>query len=166
MRSPLPLLLALSVAMFVGQFARAEEVMVVDPRISARHALECAKLDYQLYTQVDFPREVRHLESSVKFTKAEVDMLDRRVREFNRFNRFEIGRPLHVSFENAKLALLDAQLRLKDLEAELFALRRFHGDRCRMLELKVYQARVHLVHLEGGPAMIAPAVAEEPLDSV
>ena len=71
-----------------------------------------------------------------------------------------------MSFENTKLALLDAQLRLKDLQAELFALRRFHSDRCRMLELKVYQARAYLVNLEGGPAYIEPVQAAEPLDSV
>ena len=72
MRSLLPLSLVLLSVQFV---CAEEELALVDPRVAARQSLECAKLELRLYLRVEYPREVRHLESAVKLTKAEVNVL-------------------------------------------------------------------------------------------
>lgn len=119
-------------------------------RLAARHALEIAKLELRLYRQVEYPREKRHLEATIQLTRAEVKMLRRRIRAYHPFDQFEIGKPLLVTLQNTKLALLAAELRLEDIQAELTALRRYHSDRCRLLELKVYEARARVAQIEGG----------------
>ena len=126
----------------------AQAALPVDPVADAARALEVAKLEYRLFRQVEYPREDRRLAAQIKLTRAEVESFRRRVREYKQFDRFQTGKPLFVTLENARLHLLEAELRLRDLKAELSALRRFRSDRCRLLELKVQRAHAQLVRLQ------------------
>ena len=126
-------------------------------RIEARQELELAKLELRLYLQVEYPRQRRHLDAQIKLTQAEVDAYNERLREYRPFDRFSTGRPLLVPIQDLRLCLLEAELRLRDLQAERNALVRFHSDEWRVLELRVEQARLRLAQIEGGGQIILKA---------
>jgi hypothetical protein len=126
-------------------------------RRNLRRALEMAQLDLRLYLQVDYPRELRHLDSAIRLTQAEVDAVKARLRAYGPYTRFDSGQPFTLSIQDDKLCLLDAELRLQDLKDERCALVRFHSDHWRLLELKAQDIRDRLVQLEGGEEIVEPA---------
>ena len=123
-------------------------------RHEARHELELAKLELRLYLQVEYPRQRRHLDAQIKLAQAEVDAYEERLREYRPFDRFSTGRPLLVPIQDLRLCLLEAELHLRDLQAERSTLTRFHSDEWRVLELRVEQARLRLALLEGGDEIV------------
>lgn len=126
-------------------------------RRDARRVLEMAKLELRLYLQVEYPRELRRLDSAIRLTQAEVNAAKERLRAYGPFSRFSTGQAFLVSIQDDKLCLLEAELRLQDLKDERCALVRFHSDHWRLLELKAQQARDYLVQLEGGEVLVEPA---------
>jgi len=114
----------------------------------ARRALEIAKLELRLYTQVEYPRERRCLDAQIEILAAEVDALTERLREYEKFHRSRTSRPFLTSIQETKLSLLAAELRLKDAREERNTLHRFHPDRSRLFELKVESARARVVALD------------------
>lgn len=140
--------LVLALTCFAPLVARAELGDLEIERINARRALEAAQLELRLYLQVDYPRELRYLDSAITLTQAEIDARERRLRQYEPFTRFSIDNPFPYTLEQERLGLLDAELRLKDLKAERFALVRFHADHWRLLELKVQDARARLLAIE------------------
>jgi hypothetical protein len=117
---------------------------------NTRRALEMANLELRLYLQVDYPRELRHLDSAIELTQAELDAAKERLRAYGPFTHFDTGQPFLLSIQEDQHCQLDAELRLRDLKAERDALVRFHSDQARLLELKAQDIRDHLVQLEGG----------------
>lgn len=126
-------------------------------RRNLRRALEMAKLEMRLYLQVEYPRELRHLDSAIRLTTAEVDAVRQRLRAYGPYTRFDTGQPFTLSIQEDKLCLLDAELRLRDLRAERAVLIRFRSDHWRLLELKAQEIRDRLVLLEGGELIVEPA---------
>jgi hypothetical protein len=147
-----PLIFASAIAVFCAfpLTTCAQDASRAMARAAARHDLELAKIELRLYMQVEYPRQRRHLDAQIKLTQAEVDAYNERLREYRAFDRFSTGRPLLVPMQDLRLCLLEAELRLNDLQAERNALVRFHSDQWRILELKVEQARWRLAELEGG----------------
>jgi hypothetical protein len=125
-------------------------------RAAARRALEMAKIELRLYLQVEYPRELRRLDSQIKLAAAELAAYEERQREYRTFDRFSTGRPFLVTGQDLRLCLLNAQLRLDDLRAERTALVRFHSDEWRLLELRVHDARSRVAELEGGDLVMLP----------
>ena len=148
--SPVIGCLALTVVCSTPLTVRAEDDSFEMLRTNARRELEIAKLELRLYLQVEYPRELRHLDSEIKLTDAEIKAREERLREYRPFDKFQLGQPFLVTLQHERLGLLDAQLRLKDLKAERFALVRFHSDHARLLELRAMDARARLAELEGG----------------
>jgi hypothetical protein len=138
-------------------FGAGPDVLEIE-RIHARRSLEVAKLELQLYLQVDYPRELRYLDSAITLTQAEIDACERRLRQFEPLTRFSIDNPFPYTWEQQRLGLLEAELRLKDLKAERFALVRFHADKWRLLELKVQEARYLLIALEHTEPIADPSI--------
>ena len=155
--SPVIGCLALTVVCFTPWMVRAETDLLQIDRINARRALEIAKLELRLYLQVEYPRELRHLDAAILFTTAEVNAVRERLRAYGPFSRFDVGDPFLLSIQEDKLCLLDAELRLQDLKDERCALVRFHSDHARLLELKAQDARDRLVQIEGGEVLVEPA---------
>lgn len=119
-----------------------------DALADARRSLEIANLELRLYRQVEFPRKQRQLSSEIQLVSAEIRALQHRVREYKGFHRSRYSAPFLVSLQIAELALLDAELHLKDLRAEQNAHRRFHADHARLFELKAAAARSRVVRLD------------------
>ncbi len=139
--------LLLAVAGSLPTFAQAELASPSAAWTAAQQGLEIATLEWRLYRQVEYPRELRRLLSKITLTEAEIKTYRLRLREYGPMNRFSLGKPLFVSLQNTRLHLLEAELRLQDLTAERLALRRFRSDRCRLLELRVLQSRARLAQI-------------------
>jgi hypothetical protein len=90
---------------------------------------------------------MRHLDAAIRLTEAEVDVLQERLRHYRRIDEFRYQRPLLETVQNAELALLEAELRLKGLRDDRLALRRSFSDRCRLMELHIVAARARLIEL-------------------
>jgi hypothetical protein len=125
-----------------------------DPHLAelaaARRALVAAKLEARYYWQVEYPRKRRELNAAIAFTDADVRTLKQRLREYGPFTQFSTGQPLSVTYQDLKLCILDAELRLRALRDERNNLVRFHSDELAMLELNVAEARARVIELEGG----------------
>ncbi len=116
---------------------------------ATRQELQRAEARYHSYRQVEYPRERRHLRSQITVVSREIELLQVRIREYRRFERNRYSNPLLVSLQNAELLLLDAKLRLKNLQAEQRSMIRSHPDRCRQYELEIELAEARLATLEG-----------------
>jgi hypothetical protein len=151
-------LLIFSVALLFGlpQPAIAQDDTFAAERAAARRALEIAKIELRLYLQVEYPRELRRLESQIRLTELEIKSYEERLREYRSVDKFSTGRPLLVTLQDVRLCLLEAELRLEDLRAERAALVRFHSDQWRLLELRAHEARLRLAELERGESMPLP----------
>jgi hypothetical protein len=152
--------LAVVAACSIELAARAEDGPRPDARDCARRALERAKIELRLYVQVEYPREQRRLDAQIELTRAQIDVYRQRLRDCRPFDRFSTGGALTGPIQDLKLCLLEAELRLNDLQAERDALVRFHSDQWRLLELRVYEARVRLAELEHAAEQAGPPVPE------
>ncbi|TWT72800.1 hypothetical protein Pla123a_40990 [Posidoniimonas polymericola] len=140
-RSPNRLAVLLTAALAwsaVGQSAQAETAYDTQRRI------EIAALRLQLYENVEYPAELRRLKSELKLAEAEAASLERLLREYEPFDKFSTGRPLVLTIESTRLALLRAGLRRDNLRQDLMAQQRSHYDRLRLLHLELEQARAGL----------------------
>ena len=148
MQVPLLMLLAFSAGlMLTGSSATAAESLD-ELLANSRRELEIRKIDQRHYWQVEYPRQLRELNAAIRLTQAEVEALEDRVRYYQRLDDYHGHNPLLDSLQRAELALLDAELRRSNLQAERSALRRFHGDRARLAELRVAAARARVIELE------------------
>jgi hypothetical protein len=141
----------------------ADETSFYVERVSARRDLELAKMELRHYWQVEYPRQRRHLNAEIELTEAEIRDYEERIRAYQPFNRFTRGQPFLITLQDARMCLREAELRLRDLWAERNALVRFHSDQWRILEMKVYDARLRVAELEAEEEPVEPAVERAPI---
>lgn len=110
----------------------------------ARRAIEAAEIRLRLYENVEYPRQVRKMEREIALTSAEVDRYRELLAEYKQITYRTIPEPLIVTRQSTELALLEAELRLKDLREENLALIRFHADQHRLYELEIESAEARL----------------------
>ncbi len=146
--SPRTCCLAILIGIFTTPSAQADNGVCITAREAARRALVEAKIELRLYQRVEYPRERRRLDAEIKLTQAEVDIYRERQRDYRAYERASNGGAFKKPGQDVRLCLLEAELRLKNLQAERNALIRFHSDRARLLELKVYDARMLVIEME------------------
>jgi hypothetical protein len=134
---------------------RADEASYLSDRMSARRDLEIAQMELRSYWQVEYPRKQRHLNAAIGLTEAEIRDFKAQLRDWEPYNRFTYGSAFLITVQNTRWCLRDAELRLRDLWAERNALVRFHSDQWRLLEMRVFDARLRVAELE---AELEPAV--------
>jgi hypothetical protein len=117
-------------------------------RIAARHELELAKIDLRNYWQIEYPRQRRDLNAAIEMTELEIRNYEALEREYRPFTQFTIGAPFPITIQNLEMCHKDAELRLRNLQAERSVLIRFHGERFRVLEMRVQVARQQVADLE------------------
>ena len=120
----------------------------------AARDVEIERLKLMLYERISFPTRIRKLEGDIKLAEAEVASFKRRVAEYRQFTKFKYSNPLFISRENAKLQLLEAQIRLKNLKEEKVLLCRFKTTSLRLKELELDRARDRLRRLIGDGAKV------------
>ena len=111
---------------------------------AARRDNEIAELALRRYVVVDYPTQRTHLESQITMAHAEIQFQRRLVREYERMSRGKSSRPFLVTLEDARLALLAAELRHGHLSEQKSNLGKFHRDQCRLFELHIEAARQRL----------------------
>lgn len=119
-------------------------------RAAARQELRIAKLESRHYWQIEYPRERRALRDAIILTEAEIRRLKLLRRDYRSFNKYSLGAPLDFAAGDLNICLLEAEMRLDELRHERNNLVRFHSDQARFLDLRVLEARRHLIELEGG----------------
>lgn len=152
--SPAVTLSASCLLLAASTFTTAQADPYLTAVADAQRAVQCAQQELLLYRQVEFPRQVRQLNAAIELTKAEIDILRRRLREYAPFDKFQTGKPLVVTTDATRLHLLDARQRLADLEAERAVLYRYRGAQFRLLAHNMRQAQARVAALSDGEFVI------------
>jgi hypothetical protein len=161
--SPLLTCMVLSVVCSSAASATAQDASSLADRRAARRELELAKMDLRHYWQVEYPRQQRFLIAAIELTKAEVQDLQLRLREYQPYTRFSTGDPFMITIQNTRTCLREAELRLRELWRERSALTRFHSDQWRVLEMRVHEARLRVAELESAEELEVSTVADRPV---
>lgn len=143
-----PIIFVMAVVLCFVSSAMAQEPANLQARIAARHELELAKIDLRNYWQVEYPRRRRDLNAAIELSDMEVRNYQDLLNEYRPFTQFSLGEPFPITIRNLQMCLKEAELRLRNLQAERNTLIRFHGDEFRVLEMRVQQARLRVAELE------------------
>lgn len=103
----------------------------------AKVAYDAAVLDLHRYRFVEYPREVRSLEHAIRVRKAEIEAIERRMADWEPFNRWRNGQILSISVEHARISIAQLKYEVADMEAELFDLHRRRAETIRLLLAQV-----------------------------
>lgn len=157
--------LAIALLAVVGALAahslRAEETVVgvptvqaaVSPALSqivtleliqAHQEYQLAKLRMHEYRFVTLPQQRRNLEDQIKFAKAEIAVLNRRLRDYRPFLRVGEFSPVRTFAEDRRLALVDVEQRLGRLKNERIGLLRLTRQQNQLYQLDVLRAATRL----------------------
>jgi hypothetical protein len=85
----------------------------------------------------EHPRQLAQVKRAIEMQRAKLESFHRRVREFEQFDKFEYSAPLFITLEDARLDVIAAELRLRELEDERFLLIRSRSDRSRLMQLEI-----------------------------
>ncbi len=110
----------------------------------AERAVEIAELELRRYERVEYPLQLRRLESQIATAKLRVSMHERLLAEYARFTKDGYSSPLILTLERERLALGEAKLRQGDLEKEKLLLVRYRSDQLRLYMLKLEVAQQNL----------------------
>ena len=108
---------------------------------TALRELETAQLQLRLYEQQEYPQKLRRFDREIELAQAHVEFYQGRIAEYEQFERFSTGNPLSLSLEEARLGLLQAELKLDELKDDRAMLIRHHPLRCRLFQLQVEAAQ-------------------------
>ena len=157
--SSLAFVLALSPTCFAPAAPGQPAASLAD-RLAARQQLEAAKYELRYYWQVEYPRRVRDLDGAIELTRMAIDNNNSLLREYRPYTRFSIGQPFPVTIRNLQMCQKENELRLNNLLDERNNLMRFHGAEFRVLEAKVYEARLRVAELEANDTIEATPSTE------
>ena len=98
---------------------------------------EAAELRYRLQQRIEIPLAQQRLDAEIALAEAEMEALDRHIAEYERISRPRNSNPFLVTLDAARLARLNAQLRLDHLQQQkLRSSENFHSlRRLRLLEI-------------------------------
>jgi hypothetical protein len=148
---------AIAALLSTSSAACAQDENYAEVRAAARRELILAKMELRHYQLVEYPRLRRHLQAQIDLTEAEIRDYKEQLHEYGPFDRFSVGRPFTITLQELRMCLYAAELRLRDLWAERNALIRFHSDDWRLLEMKVYDARLRVAEIEAAQEAVAAA---------
>ena len=118
---------------------------------AARRALETAQLRLRLYEREEYPRKLHRLERDIELAQAHVESYQRRLREYEQFDKLSYSSPLFLTLERTRLSLRQAELQMEDLQEQRTLLVRHHTARRRLYVLEVEAAAAHLSALGKRP---------------
>ena len=101
-----------------------------------------SQLGARLYDKVDYELQLQKLDSEIKLTKARLTAQTDRIRVYDKY--YGRTRGVSVTRQNAHLAELESELRLKELRKEKQLLLRHRRDKVRYRELLLEQGSVEL----------------------
>jgi len=128
----------------VGGLRFPDRETAADALSPLRHAerqLEMAELRLRLYVGSEFPRQEDQLRTQISLARAEIESLERRLAQYERFTRASYSAPLLSTIEETRLRLVATRLREKSLVSQLLRLKRSHDDRVRLYRLEIEEAQ-------------------------
>jgi hypothetical protein len=96
----------------------------------------------RLYDQVDYELQLRQLNSDIKLATARLDAQRERVYVYDKY--FHRTSALLITRQNARLAVLESELRLKQLRHEKLLMLRHRTDQVRYRKLLFSEGKVRL----------------------
>ena len=115
-------------------FANTAEINVTP----AQRQQEIAHLHHRLSQRIGVPLAQQQLDHQIAMAEAEIEALDRHIAEYERISRPLHSNPFLVTLDAARLARLNAQLRLDHMQQQkLRSNENFHSlRRLRLLEMQ------------------------------
>jgi len=157
MRNFLAIALLVAVGALAVHSLQAEETVVGVPvvqtiptqivtleLIQAHQEYQLAKLRRQEYRFVTLPRQRRNLDNQIRFAKAEIVVMQRRLRDFRPFLRVGDYSAVRTAAEEHRLGLLVAEQRLQQLKGERLGLMRLTRQQNQLYQLEVLHAATRL----------------------
>ena len=92
-------------------------------------------LEYRLYDNVDFVIQARRLTTEIKLTEERLKSLEKLQREYAAFDKFTHP-GFTLTFEDLRLSILEAKLRLADMREEKSLLEKYRDDQRQLLQLR------------------------------
>ena len=105
---------------------------------------EIAALELRLFERLDYPLRLHKLEREIELTDARLASQRRRANEYKQFTKFKYSAPMFLTLEKTRLAVLESELTLKNLEEEKLLLIRHRPALRRLLELRVETASARI----------------------
>jgi hypothetical protein len=125
--------------------AQTEQEMAL---AAAARDVEMAGLRLRRYVKVEHPLKLRELETQRTLKRVEIEKLKALLAEYNQITHRTIPEPFIVTRQATELALLEAELRLANLDEEQLLLERYHSDQTRLYELDLEAAVARYRQLE------------------
>ncbi len=131
---------------------RAEEQaagqLVLTPElVEAQYALQLARLQVREYQFVTLPAERHALDDQVELAKTEIQVLSRRLRDYEPFLRVGEYSPVRTAAESHSLSLVVAEQRLRQLQDARINLMRSSRQQYTLYNLQVLHAITRVAQL-------------------
>jgi hypothetical protein len=110
---------------------------------------EIARIKLTRYDQVDYPLQLRRLDTQIRLAEAERDVWRRRVQEYSTLENWTGPTGLLITLDDARLSQLRLERLVDDLREERMLLERNHFDQRRLLKLESDAAASRLAKLRG-----------------
>lgn len=119
---------------------------------SAHRDVEIAEIELRRYVNIEYPSQRDHLETQMILARAEIEIQRRLVEEYERMSRGKTSKPFLVTLSDARIALLAAELSYQRNCDAKSRLEKFHGEQCRLHELRLEAALDRLAALKNAAA--------------
>src|SRR4051812_14482209 len=120
LRRTLPALMPLASAVFflssLASMSNAVASERDDAIAAARRKHEIAALRLRQFERAEYPLALRRIENDLKIAEAERDVQQRRIKEYGDNGVFKYSEAFLVTLQEAKLALLRAELKIDELK--------------------------------------------------
>lgn len=163
-------IVAAVIVIAVGTIVTAVEPPAVDAAVepealrAAERDLEIAQIRLRRYENVEFPLAVRKLDSRIRLHEAEAPVWERRIKEYEKLDRFVASNGMLVTLDDARLTLAQVRSELDDARHEKRVLQDDYRDQRRLLELEVEAACYRLAQLRRPDAKAVGASRRTRLD--
>jgi len=110
----------------------------------AQNDREIAALELRLFERLDYPLRLHKLEREIALTEARLASHRRRVAQYEQFTKFKYSSPMFVTLEEARLAVVELEMTLENLQEEKSLLIRHRPALRRLLELRMKTANARI----------------------
>ncbi len=119
-------------------------VVITPELVEAHYQFQLAQLRLQQYRHVELPRYRKLLDSQVRLSESEIQVLQRRVRDYRPF--LQVGRysPVRTAAENDRLALQATEAQLQQLRDQRLNLMRYSRQQSQLYQLEVLRAAARI----------------------
>lgn len=124
------------------------QIVLTSELVAAHRAVELATLRWQQYRFATLPQQRRQLDAAVRSSEAEIQILQRRLRDYRPFLQTGRYSPVRTAAESHRLALLASEQKLAQLKEQRIALMRYTRQNAQLYQLDILQAATRLAAIQ------------------